>query len=134
MSQQFSNLGQTNSVFRPDRRPSPPRPRPGPRPPPFPFPPRQRPPVVIIRDRALPRGPLVYTSPVYYYYPYSSYDTPTSNINLCPPQKPTVCTAEYAPVCGTSVDGTTKTFSNSCNACAHPATQYYKSGSCTSYY
>ena len=37
---------------------------------------------------------------------------------ICEDPRPQVCTMDYRPVCGTLEDGTTKTYSNGCGACA----------------
>ncbi len=37
---------------------------------------------------------------------------------ICEDPRPQVCTMDYRPVCGTLNDGSTKTYSNGCGACA----------------
>ncbi len=39
-------------------------------------------------------------------------------IILCTDPRPEICTQQYAPVCGVHRDGTRKTYSNTCMACA----------------
>lgn len=42
----------------------------------------------------------------------------------------TICTMEYAPVCGTYDDGEQETFGNDCMACGNPSVMSYSEGEC----
>ena len=42
---------------------------------------------------------------------------------LCEDPRPQVCTMDYRPVCGTLKDGSSKTYSNGCGACADACPQ-----------
>ena len=53
-------------------------------------------------------------------------DCPTNR-----PAPPVACTLDYNPVCGQQVDGTSKSYANSCNACADPKVVGYLKGSCS---
>lgn len=48
----------------------------------------------------------------------------------CTEPRPQVCTMEYAPVCATGVDGTSKHYASGCNACADDTVIEYLPGSC----
>lgn len=48
----------------------------------------------------------------------------------CPATRPTLCTQEKVPVCGTTVGGLHVTYTNSCTACADNEVVSYLSGSC----
>ena len=41
-----------------------------------------------------------------------------SGATVCEDPRPQICTMDYRPVCGTLKDGSTKTYSNGCGACA----------------
>ena len=41
-----------------------------------------------------------------------------------------MCMELYQPVCGVTKDGTSKTFGNSCHACADPQVIRYTPGEC----
>jgi hypothetical protein len=48
----------------------------------------------------------------------------------CPEVRPEMCTMDYNPVCGSSSDGSSKTYSNGCNACSDPKVTSYSQGEC----
>jgi len=48
--------------------------------------------------------------------PPSPADIP--GISLCTDPRPEICTQQYAPVCGVRDDGSRRTYSNACSACA----------------
>jgi len=48
----------------------------------------------------------------------------------CTDPRPTICTADFTPVCGQLAGGSSKTYSNACNACADPAVSGHVPGSC----
>ncbi len=48
----------------------------------------------------------------------------------CPKPRPQFCIQDYQPVCAKLDDGTVKTYSNGCNACADPAVIGYREGAC----
>ena len=48
----------------------------------------------------------------------------------CPDTRPEACTMNYDPVCGTLVDGSSKTFSNACEACSETTVSSYVTGEC----
>ena len=43
---------------------------------------------------------------------------PPAGATVCEDPRPEVCTMDYRPVCGTLRDGSKKTYSNGCGACA----------------
>ena len=43
---------------------------------------------------------------------------PAANATVCEDPRPQICTMDYRPVCGTRKDGSVKTYSNGCGACA----------------
>ena len=49
---------------------------------------------------------------------------------ICPEQRPEVCTMEYMPVCGVYPDQRAKTFSSGCRACADAEVVYWLSDAC----
>ena len=54
-------------------------------------------------------------------------------ITECPanrPPPPVPCTLEYDPVCGLQADGSSRTYSNGCSACADLKVVSYLRGSC----
>ena len=57
----------------------------------------------------------------------------SSEITKCPsnrPPPPVPCTLDYNPVCGIQTDGTSRTYSNGCSACADLKVVSYMMGSC----
>lgn len=52
------------------------------------------------------------------------------NATVCTEPRQPMCTLEYLPVCGVTADGTMKTYSNGCNACANPAVGYFTPEPC----
>lgn len=50
--------------------------------------------------------------------------------NLCKEPRPEMCMEIYQPVCGVAKDGTQKTYSNSCHACADAHVIRYAPGTC----
>jgi len=48
----------------------------------------------------------------------------------CPEVRPEICAMDYDPVCGSLSDGSFKTYSNGCNACADPNVTDYSPGEC----
>ena len=61
------------------------------------------------------------------YYPSPVQVPPAAPLYACPVQRPTVCTAEYDPVCASNG----QTFGNACTACANPAVAHYSEGACS---
>lgn len=55
-------------------------------------------------------------------------DTP--ELTRCVGPRPQICTREYRPVCGESLDGSTKTFGNACDACSHQEVVGHRPGEC----
>jgi len=49
---------------------------------------------------------------------------------FCAEPRPQMCMELYQPVCGVTKDGTSKTFGNSCHACADPQVIRYTPGEC----
>ena len=49
---------------------------------------------------------------------------------VCAMPRPEVCTMEYLPVCGELFDGSIKTYSNACTACADTQVNAYREGAC----
>ena len=50
--------------------------------------------------------------------------------HACTMPRPEVCTMDYTPVCAELQDGTTKTYSNACTACADAGVSGYRDGAC----
>lgn len=44
---------------------------------------------------------------------------PAASATVCEDPRPQVCTMDYTPVCATRQDGSVKTYSNGCTACAN---------------
>lgn len=59
-----------------------------------------------------------------------SSETTAGEIAKCRDPRPQLCTADYNPVCGVRGDGTEKTYSNACSACADPAVTGHRPGAC----
>lgn len=51
-------------------------------------------------------------------------------LTICPEPRPQMCTMDYRPVCGELKDGSSKTFSNACMACAAVEVVGYRNGEC----
>ena len=51
-------------------------------------------------------------------------------VTLCKEPRPQVCTMEYVPVCARLEDGSVKTYSSGCNACADAVVKSYKPKAC----
>ena len=49
---------------------------------------------------------------------------------LCPETRPQICTREYLPVCGRLADGSRKTYSNGCEACADRQVVAFNADAC----
>lgn len=49
---------------------------------------------------------------------------------LCTEPRPQMCTQDYVPVCATRADGTRRTYSNGCMACADTAVTSHVPGPC----
>ncbi|WP_415905365.1 hypothetical protein ACMXYW_04465 [Neptuniibacter sp. QD48_55] len=49
---------------------------------------------------------------------------------VCEDPRPQMCTMDYTPACGHHSDGKTKTYSNSCSACAKPDVSFVIAGEC----
>ena len=49
---------------------------------------------------------------------------------LCPEKRPQICTREYRPVCAQHKDGSFKTYSSECTACANPNVVGYRNDAC----
>ena len=49
---------------------------------------------------------------------------------VCTGQRPQACTQEYRPVCGTDVRGASRTYGNSCDACANKQVVSHRLGQC----
>ncbi len=48
----------------------------------------------------------------------------------CPTERPAMCTMDYTPVCGNSIEGQQQTYSNGCSACANETVTSYTQGEC----
>jgi len=48
----------------------------------------------------------------------------------CEEPRPQVCTMDYRPVCASLSDGSSKTFSNGCSACADSRVEGWHDGAC----
>lgn len=55
---------------------------------------------------------------------------PVPRLTRCEDPRPELCTADYNPVCGLLADGTYKTYSNGCSACADAAVSGHRPGAC----
>jgi len=55
---------------------------------------------------------------------------PMADATICEDPRPQVCTMDYRPVCGSLDDGSTKTYSNGCGACADAAVTSWVDGAC----
>jgi len=51
-------------------------------------------------------------------------------LTICSEPRPQMCTMDYRPVCGALKDGSFKTFSNGCMACAAVEVVGYRNGEC----
>jgi hypothetical protein len=51
-------------------------------------------------------------------------------LTACTEPRPQVCTMDYTPVCARHEDGSYKTYSNGCTACANPSVAAYMEGAC----
>jgi hypothetical protein len=51
-------------------------------------------------------------------------------LTLCREPRPQACIQLYDPVCASLKNGTTRTFSNGCAACAEPAVVGHRPGTC----
>ncbi|WP_415881942.1 hypothetical protein [Neptuniibacter sp. QD34_54] len=49
---------------------------------------------------------------------------------VCEEPRPQMCTMDYTPACGHHADGTVKTYSNSCSACARTEVSFVVAGEC----
>ncbi len=58
-----------------------------------------------------------------------SNNGPSAELTPCE-ARPEMCTMDYVPVCGELDDGTQKTYSNACNACADPRVTGYRPDPC----
>ena len=52
-------------------------------------------------------------------------------ITPCSDPRPELCTMQYAPACGSLVDGGFRTYASGCNACSDPAVAGYQQGPCS---
>jgi uncharacterized membrane protein len=50
--------------------------------------------------------------------------------NVCEDPRPQVCTMDYTPVCATLADGSVKTYSNGCGACADANVDFWVADAC----
>ena len=53
-----------------------------------------------------------------------------TDLILCPEKRPQMCTREYRPVCAQHKDGSFKTYSSGCTACANPNVIGYRNDAC----
>jgi len=49
---------------------------------------------------------------------------------ICPEQRPDICTQEYRPVCGLTFDEAQHTYGNACTACADEQVYGFLTGEC----
>jgi hypothetical protein len=54
----------------------------------------------------------------------------TPGATVCVDPRPQICTMDYRPVCGTLKNGTVKTYSNGCSACADAGVISWVDGAC----
>ena len=54
----------------------------------------------------------------------------TAGATVCVDPRPQICTMDYRPVCGKLKDGTVKTYSNGCSACADAGVVSWVDGAC----
>jgi hypothetical protein len=57
-------------------------------------------------------------------------DADAESLTICSEPRPQMCTMDYRPVCGALKDGSFKTFSNGCMACAAVEVVGYRNGEC----
>jgi len=55
---------------------------------------------------------------------------PPPGVTACTNPRPQACYMIYRPVCGTRTDGTRRTYSNDCTACADQSVVNHVSGPC----
>lgn len=55
---------------------------------------------------------------------------PEAGATVCQDPRPQVCTMDYRPVCATLGDGSTRTYSNGCSACADANVTSWIEGVC----
>ncbi len=58
------------------------------------------------------------------------FDKRQKDLTLCPDTRPEVCTRQYDPVCGKTMAGEWRTYSNACEACADNDVLGYRFGVC----
>lgn len=63
-------------------------------------------------------------------YAEKDVNSSASNLIMCEEPRPQICTREYNPVCATYTDGSKKTGSTGCTACAEYAVVGYTMGAC----
>lgn len=56
--------------------------------------------------------------------------TISAGATVCEDPRPQICTMDYRPVCATLEDGSTKTYSNGCGACADANVSSWIENSC----
>lgn len=54
----------------------------------------------------------------------------TPGATVCVDPRPQICTMDYRPVCGTLKNGTVKTYSNGCGACADASVTSWVENAC----
>ena len=57
-------------------------------------------------------------------------DSESIDETRCPETRPQICTREYRPVCGRLADGSSKTYSNGCEACADSEVVAFSAEAC----
>ena len=75
---------------------------------------------------------LIFTAILYLSACGATQQPPTMKIDShqCPEVRPEMCTMDYNPVCGRSSDGSSRTYSNDCNACSDLKVISYSLGEC----
>jgi hypothetical protein len=58
------------------------------------------------------------------------HSMPAAAATVCEDPRPQMCTMDYRPVCGTLNDGSSKTYANSCGACADAAVTSWVENAC----